>query len=291
MGKILITGSNSFVGKNFIKHSKNRNVEEISLFENKPADIDFSRFDVVIHLAAYVHQSGSVNEDEYFRINRDLCLEVAKYAKEMGIKQFLFLSTVKVYGDIERGNITLNEDSPCSPQDAYGKSKLAAEMALKELEDEHFRVSIIRTPIVYGAGVKANMLSMIKLVDHSFILPFRDVKNKRSFTYVENLVGFIDRIIEKRASGIFIVMDKYPLSTTELVILISKSLHKKLILIKLSGFVLSLIKYILPNLYIRLFTSFAMDNQKTLKILEYSPPFASEEGIKRTVEWYKLSKK
>jgi UDP-glucose 4-epimerase len=132
---------------------------------------------------------------------------------------------------------------------------------------------------------------MIKFVDHFSLMPLGSIRNNRSYTYVENLVGFIDRIIEKRASGVFIAMDKYSLSTTELINLISKSLNKKIFPIKLPGLILSIVKLIIPGLYIRLFASFEMDNQKTLKILEYSPPFTSEDGIKRTVEWFISSKR
>src|SRR4030042_4540871 len=109
MLRILITGAGSFIGRNFIKYSKNKNVEEVSLMGRKPEQIDFKKYDIVIHLAAYVHQSRSVNEDEYFRINRDLSLEVAKCAKKQGIKQFLFMSTVKVYGDTDSSDWSRSE--------------------------------------------------------------------------------------------------------------------------------------------------------------------------------------
>lgn len=90
MTKVLITGANSFVGTNFQFFSKYKDVEEISLFENKPEDINFGKYDVVLHLAAIVHQSKKIPESEYFNVNRDLCLRVAKNAKKAGIKQFVF---------------------------------------------------------------------------------------------------------------------------------------------------------------------------------------------------------
>jgi len=230
MRKILITGANSFVGTNFIRFSLNNDIREISLFENNPDEIDFTSYNVVIHLVAIVHQSEQIQEAEYFRINRDLCLKVAERAKKGGVKQFIFLSTVKVYGEYNPVSGPWNEDSVCIPEDAYGKSKYEAEIALRKMEAKDFTVSIIRTPLVYGVGVKANMLSILRLVDRVSVLPLADVNNKRSFTSAENLVAFIDRIIERRASGIFIAMDEKPLSTTELVNLISKHLNRKVYL-------------------------------------------------------------
>lgn len=169
--RILITGSNSFVGRNFIEYSLNRYVDEISLFENRPEDIDFSKYETVIHLVAIVHQSKTIPEHQYFRVNKDLCIKVAEYAKNSGVRQFIFLSTVKVYGKFMPNSGPWNEDSICKPEDSYGKSKYEAEIALKEMETVNFTVSIIRTPLVYGIGVKANMLSILKLVDKFPVLP------------------------------------------------------------------------------------------------------------------------
>jgi nucleoside-diphosphate-sugar epimerase len=288
MQRILIVGTNSFVGNSFLRFSKFKEIEQISLINNIPENIDFKGIDIVIHLAAIVHQSKKIPDNEYFKINTDLCLRVAKLAKSNGVKQFIFMSTVKVYGDNESLYDKLDEESPCKPCDAYGRSKLAAEIALQCLNEKSFTVSIVRTPLIYGEGVKANMLNLFKLVDNFFILPLKDIRNKRSFNYIENLVGFIDRIIEKNVPGIFIAMDSSPLSTTELITLISNGMDKKLILLKIPGNFLKIIKTVMPELYKRLFTSFELDNQKTLKTLDYSAPFTSEEGIKRTVKWYRL---
>ncbi|TFH38809.1 MAG: NAD-dependent epimerase/dehydratase family protein, partial [ANME-2 cluster archaeon] len=157
--RILITGENSFVGRNFLKYSKFNNVEEISLLKNRPEVIDFGKFDIVIHLAAIVHQSRRISEKEYFLINKDLSLKVAEYAKKANVRQFIFLSTVKVYGKFIPGSEPWSENSLCHPDDSYGKSKFEAEKALRELEDQDFIISVIRSPLVYGEGVKANMLS------------------------------------------------------------------------------------------------------------------------------------
>ncbi|NLD50213.1 MAG: NAD-dependent epimerase/dehydratase family protein [Clostridiaceae bacterium] len=290
MIKILITGADSFVGRNLIKYSRYRNIQEIDI-KGKPVEqIDFSEYDVVVHLAAIVHQSKKISETEYFRINRDLCLAVAKRAKEAGIKQFIFLSTVKVYGEYNPVKGTWNEHAICKPDDPYGRSKYEAEQGLRKLEDKNFTVTIIRPPLIYGSGVKANMLSITKIVDRFSYLPFGGIKNKRSFTAIENLVALIDRAIEMRASGIYIATDENPLSTTELIQLIAKALNKKIYLIKLPNFIIYLGKRIYPNIFDRLYGSFEIDNSHTRKILNYKPVISSQEGITRMVEAYKMSK-
>jgi UDP-glucose 4-epimerase len=286
MKKILITGANSFVGGNFRNYSQFENIEEISLTENKPEDIDFSKYDVVLHLAAIVHQSKKIPESEYLSINRDLCLRTAECAIKAGIKQFVFLSTLKVYGEYLPAYEVRNENSECFPDDPYGKSKYEAEIGLKKMENADFTVSIIRPPLVYGRGVKANMLSLVKLIDTFPFLPFRNIPNRRNFVYIENLVGYIDRIIDEKASGIFITKDDDALSTTDLVLYISKSLRKKVNLFKFPEIIIRFIAYIRPGTYKRLFGSFEFDNNLTKTKLNYSPPYSSEEGIKKWLSSY-----
>ncbi|MCU0460402.1 MAG: NAD-dependent epimerase/dehydratase family protein [Bacteroidales bacterium] len=281
--KILITGSQSFVGTNYIRYSKFRNIDEVSLFENTPNEIDYKSYDVVIHLVAIVHQTRRANDSEYFKINRDLCIEVAKEAKRAGVKQFLFLSTVKVYGSFHSNSEPWNESSACFPEDAYGKSKYEAEKILRTLEDENFTVSIIRTPLVYGEGVRANMKSIIKLVEKSIILPFKDIRNKRNFTSAENLVAFIDRIIDLNASGTFIAMDKIAISTTDLVKMISENLGRKIYLFRTPNFIIKIGMIIMPSFFERLYGSYEMDNSDTLRILGFEPPFTTQESIKKMI--------
>jgi nucleoside-diphosphate-sugar epimerase len=291
MTKVLITGANSFIGTNFLKISENQNATEISLKENQPEDIDFSQFEVVLHLAAIVHQSNRINEKEYFRVNRDLCLRVAEHAKKSRVRQFIFLSTVKVYGKYIPGTEPWNEDSVCNPDDPYGRSKYEAELALKKMEEPEFIVSIIRTPIVYGPGVMANILKLIKLIEIFPILPFRQVNNHRHYTYVENLVGFIDRIIQIKASGTFIAMDDTALSTTDLVLYLSGLLHRKPILFKFPDLLVRLGSTMVPAIFERLYRSFYMDNIKTKKILNYIPLFTTEEGLSLMISSYVESKR
>jgi nucleoside-diphosphate-sugar epimerase len=284
MTKILITGSQSFVGTNFRIHSKYKEIDEVALFNYEPGKINFRVYDVILHLVAIVHQKATIPENEYFRVNRDLTLQVALEAKQAGVKQFIFLSTVKVYGAFRKNSEPWNESSDCFPEDAYGRSKYEAEKELRALNDDLFTVSIIRTPLVYGEGVRANMASLVKLVKKSFILPFKDIHNKRNYTSAENLVAFIDRIIEKKMSGVFIAMDRQAISTTELVNMISENLYKKTILFKMPDFLIKFGMFVFPKFFDRLYGSYEMDNSKTLQILDFEPPVTTNEGIRSMIE-------
>jgi UDP-glucose 4-epimerase len=291
MPEILITGTSGFIGNNFSALSKYRQIKSVSLRNNSPRSIDFSRSDTVLHLAALVHSGKNKNTEEYFYINRDLTITVAEEAKKAGTKQFIFLSTSKVYGVFDEDSDPWTESSPCFPIDPYGRSKYEAELLLKKLEDENFTVSIIRTPLVYGNGVKANMLSLIRLVQNFYIIPFAGINNKRNFTSAENLVGFIDRIIEKRASGTFIAMDEKPVSTTDLIKLLADSINKKVKLVKIPEILVQAGKVLLPSLFEPLFGSIILNNEHTKKVLDFQPPLSAEEGIKKMISSYLINRK
>lgn len=289
MPNILITGSNSFIGNNFRKFSKYKDVKFVSLRYILPDQINFEEIDVVLHLAAIVHSVQKADCGEYYRVNRDLTLAVARSAKKAGVKQFIFLSTVKVYGDFPTGSYPFQEDSLCTPTDHYGKSKYEAELGLKKLECKDFAVSIIRTPIVYGDLTKANMFKLIRLVDRFPILPFAHSENKRCYTYIENLVGFIDRIIELGITGTFITKDNNSLSTTDLVSHLAYYLGKNPILFRWPEYLIRLgIRY-LPEYFERLYGSFELNNSFTKNSLDYDPPFSTEDGISKMIANYKMS--
>ncbi|MBK9390230.1 MAG: NAD-dependent epimerase/dehydratase family protein [Bacteroidetes bacterium] len=210
-------------------------------------------FNIKFLSSIFFHQSKKTPAEEYYKVNRDLSLQVAENAKNAGVKQFIFLSTFKVYGKLIHP-VKINEKSPCLPNDAYGQSKYEAEIGLAKLEAVNFKVAIIRTPLVYGIGVKANMLSLLRLVNKMPVLPFGKLNNNRCYTFVENLVAFIDRIIEIEANGVFIAMDEKPLSTTELVNYISKYLDKRTIFFKI------------PDVFVRIVSFFFRCNQQPLWI-------------------------
>ncbi len=286
MTKILITGANSFLGTNFKRLTEFKHIDEVCLINNRLEDLDFSETNVILHVAAIVHQTKKIPPSTYFEVNRDLAISVAEKAKREGVKQFVFISTVKVFGENNTKLNPWNEESPCNPADSYGKSKLAAEIALQKLIDGNFTVSIIRPPLLYGVGVKANMLSLIKLIDRFPILPLGGIDNQRSMTSIDNLVQLIDVVIKKRISGIFLAMDSKALSTSEIASYIKHSLNKNTKLIKLPKFLLNLIKIIFSGIYYRLYGTFLIDNSHTCKILDYSPTLDTKQGINKMVQNY-----
>ncbi|HAF28010.1 MAG TPA: epimerase [Bacteroidales bacterium] len=285
--KVLVTGSTGFIGRHFLLNATDFDIIEADLLNKSINDINFTGIDTVLHLAAYVHQMKHGEDSQYFKVNRDLALQIALKAKENGVKQFILMSTVKVYGEYTNNQIAWNEESPCFPIDSYGLSKYQAEIAIQELEDENFKVAIIRSPLVYGEGVKANMLNLIKLIDKLPILPLGGIKNKRSLVYVGNLVALMKHIIQKQSAGIFIAGDLEPLSTSKLINLIAKELNKRIILIKLPYFIIIGMKYLKPNLFDRLFRSLILDNSNTNEILHFIPPYTTKRGINEMINWYK----
>jgi len=284
--KILITGSGSFVGKGYRKYSSHIKIDEVSVRSSIP-NVDFlHEYNVVIHLAAIVHQSSMIPESEYMRVNRDITLKVAENAKIAGVEQFVFLSSLKVYGDYGNNDQLICEDAACHPDDSYGKSKLEAENGLLALQDVNFKVSIVRSPLVYGEGVKANMLSLLKLVRKFPIIPLGKIKNKRDFIFIGNLAAYIDRIIQQHLSGIFLVKDSESLSTSELVKQIAVSMNRKVLLLHIPVFLYPVLEFVFPKSFTMLFGSVNFDNRYTQKKLYIDPPYTTEEGIRRMTTYY-----
>jgi len=275
--KLLLTGSNGFVGSYF--QSKFENMHDISTFSFQNDNFDklnLNQVNTIIHLSALVHQMGGADENEYERINVVNTIALAQKAKQSGVKQFIFMSSVKVYG--EESNVPYTETTRCKPQDDYGRSKLKAEKYLLSMQDDDFIVSILRTPIVYGAGVKANIQNLIKLVHKVPILPFGGIDNRRSMVYIGNLCELIHKLCETKTSGIFLAGDDRPMTTTELIKLIAKELDKTIYLVKIPFFE-PLLKSLKPSFHKRLYESLEINNKSTKKILNFRNPYSVEQGM------------
>lgn len=279
---ILLTGARGFIGSYFKQHCAHQNtIQSFSFLTDDIETLDLTRVETVVHLSALVHQMNGANVKEYDRINLYQTLTLAKKAKEHGVKHFVFMSTVKVYG--EESDTVYTETTPCHPRDDYGMSKLRAEQALQALENEDFTVSIIRTPIVYGAGVKGNINTLIHLIQKVPVLPFGNTKNQRSMVYVGNLCALLETILEQQASGIFLACDDTSLSTTQFIREIATALRKKCHLVDIPFFE-SLLKYLKPTVHQRLFGNLTVDNTETKKKLEFRNPYTTVEGIKAMLE-------
>lgn len=283
MNKITITGANSFIGSYFKKNTPQFQVNEVDLLTNKPSEIDFSKTNIVFHVAAIVHQDKAIPESTYFKVNSDLAFDVAQKAKQDGVKQFVFMSTVKVYGENSTIEHPWSEDSECKPSDPYGKSKLDAEKRLMQLNVENFVVSIIRTPVVYGVGVKGNIQKIAKFVKAQKFIPFKGINNKRAMVYIGNLVALIQEVIKQQKPGIFLAGDAKILSTSEFVYYLISAATSKKYFITFPLVMQKLIMLVKPSFYNRLFGSMVIDNSKTYKELNFEPPYTAEQGLKEVM--------
>jgi nucleoside-diphosphate-sugar epimerase len=241
MRTILITGEKSYIGVSFKQWvdqwSDIYNVDFISLRNEEWKSKDFSKYDVIIHVAAIVHKKEQPEMKRiYDRVNKDITIELAYKAKQSGVKQFIFMSTLSVYGlegHIEK-DVVINKDTPCYPNTLYGISKLEAENELVELSDDLFRVATIRAPMIYGPECPGNYRRLRDLVLKLPLFPL--VNNKRSMLFIDNLSEFIRLLIENEDDGIFFPQNKEYVNTNNLAELISKVNSHKIISSRILAF-------------------------------------------------------
>ena len=223
--KVLITGANSYVGENIRKvlEKENYYVNELDMQNKNWILHDFSQYDVCFHVAAIVHDiNKKKKEDLYYKINCDLAIEVANKAKKEGIRQFIFMSTIAVYGKVK----FISNTTSLNPNTLYGKSKLMAEEKLKTMDSELFHVAIVRPPMIFGKNCKGNFSRLKKLVLKTSIFP--NITNQRSMIYIENFAEFIKLLIKEKSSGIFHPQDKEYFCTTTIAKLIRLNNGKKI---------------------------------------------------------------
>lgn len=230
MKKILITGKNSYIGNNLIawleKYPHDYEIDTVSLKNDDWKERSFTEYDSIVHVAGLAHVSTDPDmEAEYYRVNRDLTVEVAQKAKAEKVPQFIFLSSIIVYGDGTVDGKRITRDTPPNPSNFYGNSKLEAEEGLKELEDADFKAAIIRPPMIYGRNSKGNYPLLAKFANLVPIFP--RYKNQRSMLYVHNLTEFIRLLIDDQAEGTFYPQNAEYVQTSELVKFIRQAHGKK----------------------------------------------------------------
>lgn len=307
---VLVTGATGFVGsclcqKFFDDHIVFRRAlrfsdkqDDISVGEIG-AETDWSaslaNVDCVVHLAACVqvaNTNSTESLDEFRRVNVNGTLNLAKQAAAAGVRRFIYLSSIKVNGEgTSSGSPYTAEDLP-APIDPYGISKHEAEIALQELcKETDMDLVIIRPPLVYGPGVKANFLSMLKWLNNGIPLPFGAIRNnKRSLVSVDNLVDLVIVCINHpdARNQIFLVSDDEDLSTTDLLKRIGNALEKKARLIPIPIRFLSIVAFLLRKQSVsqRLLGSLQLDISKTREILGWAPIVSVDQGLERTAHWY-----
>ncbi|MEO5592032.1 MAG: NAD-dependent epimerase/dehydratase family protein [Chitinophagaceae bacterium] len=286
MKTIAVTGSTGFVGKRLMAYNIEKfHLRPINLRDTPVNAINLLDVDVVLHLAGKAHQMEPIDDKVYFDVNYELTKQLADKALLQGIKQFIYISSTKVYGDDI--NEILSEHSPCLPVDAYGASKLKAEQYLQSLQSDSFKIAIIRPPLVYGPGVKGNMIRLLQLADKNFPLPFGKINNARSMVFIDNLIELINTIVFKETAGVFIAGDVLPVSTEKLLLLMRTYLDNNKGLVTVPGFLRNIIKKLRPLLYMRLFGSFVVDNSSTNRQLDFTPPYSTAYGVEQMVKWFK----
>lgn len=226
MKRILITGANSFVGTNIekwlIREPEQFQVDTVDTMNEAWKKADFTKYDVVFHVAGIAHVNPKLEMAPlYYKVNRDLTIEIANWAKEHGVKQFIYMSSKIVYHASKslKGDWVRKDTKP-DPNDFYGDSKLQAEKGLKGLQCNTFKVAIIRPPMIYGPGNKGNLPRLGWLAQKTPVFPAWH--NKRSMLHVVNLAEFVKQITVREMSGTFFPQNAEYADTVEIVRLFAK---------------------------------------------------------------------
>jgi nucleoside-diphosphate-sugar epimerase len=245
----------------------------------------------VVHLAAIAHRSNQV-EREIRRVNCDSVVRLAEAAAGL-VGRFIFLSSVKVHGE-DSGGGTYGEAGALNPEDSYGRFKLEAERALTDTAARTgMELVMIRPPLVYGPGVKANFLRLLRWVDSGLPLPFASVRNRRSLVYVGNLVDAIARCAEHPAArGPFLVSDEETVSTPELVSRIARALDRPARLFSAPPALLRVAGMIAGRRgeIRRLTGNLAIDSSRARRLLDWRPPYTLDAGLAETARWFKSAR-
>ncbi|WP_415906462.1 NAD-dependent epimerase/dehydratase family protein [Neptuniibacter sp. QD72_48] len=300
--KILVTGASGFVGsavaakliddyqlisvvrKGASKEKIPGQVMSINGLEN---DVDFSEaladIDVVIHIAAKAHNT-SVEESEYYKVNVEGTLNLARQAARCGVKRFIFLSSIGVNGS-ENQKPFSEADEP-QPSELYAESKWRAEQGLWDISEQYnLDVVIIRPPLVYGPNAPGNFGRLVRLAQKGIPLPLGNIKNQRSFIALDNLVDLIATCVEHpdASNQLFVAGDGCDVSTTDLLLGLSRAMGKSLYLIPLPANLLMFFMSAVgkEKMARQLLGSLRVDISKARSLLGWEPPVSFEEGLKR----------
>lgn len=237
MKKILITGKGSYIGTSvgeWLEKKGGYSVTYLDMLGDKWRNFNFDGFDSVYHVAGIAHADITNVSDEtkrkYYAVNCDLAVETALKAKKAGVKQFIYMSSLLVYGD--RGSyslkdkIVIDEKTEPRPSNFYGDSKWQAELKLQKLKTREFQVAILRPPMIYGKGCKGNYPVLTKIALKVPVFP--DFPNERSILYVGNLAEFVRLLIDRGEGGVFFPQNAETVSTSDMVKAIAKVHGKKI---------------------------------------------------------------
>jgi len=282
--KILITGANSYIGTSFEKwvsrYPDKYKVDTVDMKDENWRVKVFTGYDAVFHVAGIAHSSTKPKyKDLYYKVNRDLAIETAQKARAEGVKQFIFMSSIMVYG--ESGGINkmkvITRDQIPTPANFYGDSKLQAEEGIKTLESDEFKVVILRPPMIYGKGSKGNFPKLSKLATKIALFP--DIDNQRSMIYIDNFCEFIKLMIDNEERGLFFPQNAEYAKTSEIVRLIAQSHGKKIRLVKVFNWLLRIFSFGIVN---KVFGNLVYDQSMSEYPKGNYRIWDLEESIKRT---------
>ncbi|MDW8741534.1 NAD-dependent epimerase/dehydratase family protein [Streptococcus suis] len=236
MKRVLITGANSYIGTSFEKYVKDKGIhfeiDTLDLLDPNWEEFDFSSYDSIFHVAGIAHFSKDESKKQlYYDVNTELTYRVASRARLAGVNQFIFMSSIIVYGDSSSSQRIITKNTTPSPSDFYGDSKWQAEKKLSELSNDDFDIVIIRPPMIYGKGSKGNYPKLSNLAQKTPVFP--NISNSRSMLHIDNLCEFIVQAVERRIEGIYFPQNSEYVTTSELVAKIAQVHNKKIYLTKL----------------------------------------------------------
>lgn len=307
MANILVTGATGFVGRSLCDYLCQQGHQVTGTVRNKPAtapvgwhtitipSIDentqwapqLQNIDIVVHCAA-INSDVATNAQQLHSINVLGAKNLAAQAIEAKVGKFIHLSSAKVYGENSSAGTVFSETATLAPPDAYAQSKADAEQQLNMLDYKQTQLLILRPPLIYGAGMKGNFFSLLKLCSRSIPLPFGLATQPRSFLYIGNLLSFVQFAISNSCSGTVNICDPTDLSLKQLSLNLRQLMNKPSALIPIPIQIFLLLAIILRKrgAYNSLFGPLCINRQRAYSSLGWSPSHSSEDGLKLTLESY-----
>ena len=241
MKKILIYGKGSYIGEHYREglEARGHHVDMVDSLVQKPGEFSVAGFDVVINVVGIAHISITPDmEGMFYKINTDYAVDLCRISKENGVHQYIYMSSMNVYGDTSECIKSREQENP---KNFYGKSKLLADQRIHAMEDASFKVVSIRPPVVYGKGCKGNFILLEKVASVAFVFP--KYHNIRSMIFIDHLTNFLCQMVENEENGYFHPQNKAYITTTEAVVAIRRAKGKKTLLIPALGWLIRIMMH------------------------------------------------
>jgi UDP-glucose 4-epimerase len=283
MKKILITGADSYIGtslENYLKDNINDyTIDTIDTKKENWREFDFKNFDVVFNVAGIAHESKNKSDKEiYYKINRDLVLEIADKAKIAGVQQFIHMSSMLIYNDVKTDII--NKDTIPKAKGFYADSKLQADIALQKMQTENFNIVILRPPMIFGKGSKGNFPKIVKLAAKIKIFP--NYRNQRSMLYIENLCNFIKLIIDNESSGVFFPQNSEYFCTSDIVKIVAEDKNRKILMPKVFNYIIKISTMFSKTLR-KVFGNYVYDKEMSASFENRYQTINNKDSIKKSL--------